>query len=88
MKITIDTESKTIQLSENVNIKALIKFLKKHFDDWNEYEIIHHVEYVPYNPYPIWQPYIQCDQWITTTGELTVDTTNEDVWTIISLSEN
>lgn len=51
MKVTIDVENKTIELTGQMNIKDLVKTLKEVLPkDWKEYSIKPIVEYVPLYP--------------------------------------
>ena len=56
MKLTIDTERKVIEIDQAVNLKDLIKGLKKLLgDEWEEYSIEQResMNYWPYYPYPV-----------------------------------
>ena len=48
MKVTVDIENKTIELSGQMNIKDLVKTLKEVLpNEWKKYSIKPIVEYVP-----------------------------------------
>lgn len=54
MKITINTDQKTIELEEDVNLLELTELLEAAFEEeWGEYRIIarKEISYVPYYPY-------------------------------------
>ena len=58
MKLTIDTEHKTVHLEHDVNIDELSKMLKRLFpDSWKEWKLLAPVPYVHYYP--------MCDPGIT-----------------------
>jgi hypothetical protein len=56
MKITIDTEAKTIEIEHPVKLADFIKEIKKILPDWKEYELsnIYSELAVPY--YPVCSP--------------------------------
>jgi hypothetical protein len=61
MKITIDTEEKTISLSTETKLTDLIDFLKEHFPkEWAQYKICNETIIVTL-PYPEYE-----QDWITT----------------------
>lgn len=55
MKLTIDTEQKTVEIDSAVNIKELTTVLKAMLpDEWKEYSIEFHTTFGPYWPtYPL-----------------------------------
>jgi len=58
MKLTIDTEAKTIKLEEEITLDQLTKELKKMFLDYKDYKIIPFE--VKFHYYPTYvKPYIQ-----------------------------
>ena len=80
MNIEIDTVSKTVKFKEDIPLKDLMKTIKEHLKDWENYKLISYEEkwsYYPYYPYtyPIWpqEPYvITCADEINWTQELDV----------------
>lgn len=60
MKLTIDTQNKTIEINEQVKLSQLKDELKKLFPDtWGDFTLVPHYEpyqqwIYPYNPYPSW----------------------------------
>ena len=54
MKITIDDQSKTIEIEEEVNLDELFEFLTERNLNFKEYKVVSkNKEYVPY-PYPVY----------------------------------
>ncbi len=74
MKITINTDQKTIELEEDVNLLELTELLEAAFEEeWGEYRIIarkeiSYVPYYPYNPCPC-PPTPLVPYYTTTTGD-------------------
>ena len=66
MRLTIDTEQKTVEIDSAVNIKELTTVLKGLFgDEWKGYDIIaNNYSYTPWYPYPYYPEPIT----FTTTG--------------------
>lgn len=57
MKITIDDQSKTIEIEEDVNLNELFEFLTERNIDFKEYSILRKkVEYLYYPTYPVYPP--------------------------------
>lgn len=52
MKVTIDTQDKTVIIEEDVNLAELILFLQKSFPAWESYTI-KAKQYYPYYPVTI-----------------------------------
>lgn len=52
MKITINTDQRTIELEEDVNLLELTELLEAAFEEeWGEYRIIAKKHYIPEYPY-------------------------------------
>ena len=58
MKITIDTQAKTITVETAIKLGELTKELEKMLPDWQEYSIHTAPVRIEYIPYPQTEPYI------------------------------
>lgn len=69
MKITINTDQRTIELEEDVNLLELTELLEAAFEEeWGEYRIVAKKQYYPYIPCPC-PPTPLVPYYITTTGD-------------------
>ena len=80
MKVTIDTENKTVEFHGNVDMGEMVKWCKENLPDWKSYTLVPNVqtekEYI-YNWWYYQQPtYTPTYEWVTS-GDVTV-TTDQD----------
>jgi hypothetical protein len=69
MKLTIDTDRKVIEIDQAINLKDLIKGLKKLLgDDWEEYSIEQRITWNYYPWYPSYTLYTNVDDVIWVDG--------------------
>lgn len=86
MKLQIDTEAREIIIQdENVSLGDIITWMKKHFSDWKEWEIVPKQEdntwpWIPTYPQPNpmlpWNP---VEPWVTTDGVGTIKCDNDNI---------